>query len=103
MLNFSSAEYYVNIYADSTTASSSGNVVLTNMGSYYKVSATNGTYEVDRALVIEWLFYSPQYAKNFTNVKKVVSEDTRDINKSGFYKSVAVTEANNNGYLDLDR
>ena len=102
MLNFSSAEYYVNIYADSTTASSSGNVVLTNMGSYYKVSATNGTYEVDRALVIEWLFYSPQYAKNFTNVKKVVSEDTRDINKSGFYKSVAVTEANNNGYLDLD-
>lgn len=93
MVSFSSAEYYVDIYADSVTGSI-GSVVVTDLGTgVFRVNATDGNYEVDRALVMKWLFYgtdgtNPRATSTYiTNPTYVLTNDTRDIGKSGYYTS----------------
>ena len=95
MISFSSAEYYVDIYADAVSGAAGG-VTVTDLGSgIFRINATNGDYEVDRALVMKWLFYGtdgtdPRATSTYvTNPTKVVSIAKRDEGKRGHYVNVS--------------
>jgi len=98
-ISFASAEYYIDIYADSVTGAV-GSVTVTDMGDYYRVNATNGNYEVDRALVMKWLFYGttgsdPRATSTYiTNPTVVKSLDNRDKGKRGVYAKLSALSTN---------
>lgn len=102
LISLSSAEFHVDIYATNVNGSV-GSVTVYDLGDYFRVNATNGDYETDRALVMEWLFYGtdgtdPRATPTYmTNPTKTISYDIRDYGKRGHY----ATTVNINGATAL--
>lgn len=90
LISLANAEYYIDIYADSVIGETGG-VTVYDMGDFYRVNATNGDYEIDRALVMKWLFYgtdgsNPRATSTYmTNPIHVITEDIDDFGKRGNY------------------
>jgi len=93
-----SVAYYVIIEATSTTATSSGNVIIKQMASgKWIVYATAGTYEVNRAEVMEYLFKPVTYndgttakiVSAFTAITSIKSGDADDVGKQAHWASAA--------------
>ena len=85
LIGFASAEYYIDIYADNVTGESS-NVTITEIhDGIFRMNATNGDYETDRALVMEWLFLLGRATSTYIiNPIAVITNETRDIGATGF-------------------
>jgi hypothetical protein len=103
-INTSSA-YYVIIEATSTTATSSGNIVITPMASgKWMVYDTTDNYEVGRAKIIEYLFKptsntdatTAKIKANFTGITAIKTADSNDSGRQVWFVYLRSTDTNNN-------
>lgn len=95
--SFTSAEYSIEIWTDTIHANFTANGVNAYEISpgIWKVNATNGNYEIDRALVMKTLFYGtgggdPRATLDYMTIPShAFTNETRDIGKKGGYASIS--------------
>lgn len=105
----SETNYEVIVTASSTTASSSGDVTLTDNGDGTWTVTATGTFEEQRAKIITYLFYnssggaSSRIVNNFTSVTAIQTNDPRDVGRRVHYGKTNAgsnTSTTNTGTFD---
>ena len=104
-----STTYYIIIEATSTIATTTGNVNVAEIASgKWIIFATAGTYEVNRAEVMEYLFRpsntsdatTANIKSDFTTVTAIKSNESRDIGRRAIWLTLTDTVNGDGCYID---